>query len=79
MSKDAPLEVEGLVTEALPNTMFRVLVDESQAEEYAGRVLLCSLKGKMRMYRIRVMPGDRVRVEVTPYDLNKGRITFRMK
>ena len=79
MPKDAQLEVEGMVTEALPNTMFRVLIDATEAEDYAGRVLLCKLKGKMRMYRIRVMPGDRVRVEVTPYDMNKGRITFRMK
>ena len=72
--------VEGSVTEALPNTQFRVNVDDPEAPpELAGKELLCTLSGKMRMYRIRVIPGDRVKMEVTPYDLNKGRITFRMK
>lgn len=72
-------EIEGVVTEALPNTMFRVEINEDAPEEFAGRVLLCTLSGKMRMYRIRVMPGDNVRLEVTPYDLDRGRITFRVK
>jgi len=72
------IEVSGEVTEALPNTMFRVQVDDSN-EELAGKTLLCTLSGKMRMYRIRVMPGDKVTVAVTPYDLNRGRITFRSK
>lgn len=65
-------EAEGIVTEALPNTMFRVKLDE-------GREILCHLSGKMRMYRIRVLPGDRVKVELTPYDEKKGRIVYRYK
>jgi translation initiation factor IF-1 len=72
-------ELEGVVTEALPNTMFRVEIDDKAPKEFAGRTLLCTLSGKMRMYRIRVMPGDQVKLDVTPYDLNRGRITFRVK
>lgn len=79
MAKQDVTEVAGVVTEALPNTMFRVEVDSDQEEKYAGRILLCTLSGKMRMYRIRVMPGDKVKLELTPYDENRGRITFRMK
>lgn len=66
------IEVEGVVTEALPNAMFRVEIDKD-------KIILCHLSGKMRMYRIRVMPGDRVKMEMTPYDPNKGRIVFRLK
>lgn len=73
------LLVEGEVLEALPNTMFRVKVDESAPEEVRGKVLLCFLSGKMRMYRISVMPGDRARIEVSPYDFSRGRITYRHK
>lgn len=66
------IEVEGVVTEALPNTLFRVkLTDE--------RIILCHLCGKMRMNYIKVLPGDKVRLEMTPYDQNKGRIIFRYK
>jgi translation initiation factor IF-1 len=72
-------ELEGVVTEALPNTMFRVEVSQDAPEDFAGHILLCTLSGKMRMYRIKVMPGDSVRLEVTPYDSNRGRITFRLK
>lgn len=79
MSKKQVQELEGMVTEALPNTMFRVEINEEAPEEFAGRTLLCTLSGKMRMYRIKVMPGDQVTLEVTPYDLNRGRITFRVK
>jgi len=64
---------EGVVTEALPNTMFRVKLDEGEKE------ILCTLSGKMRMYRIRVLPGDKVTIEITPYDENRGRITYRTK
>ena len=71
--------VEGIVVEALPNTMFRVELSEENPKDFAGRTIICTLSGKMRMYRIRVMPGDKVKAEVTPYDLNKGRITFRTK
>ncbi len=66
------IEKLGTVIESLPNTMFRVQLEE-------GRVVLCHLSGKMRMYRIRVMPGDKVKVEMTPYDKDKGRIVFRQK
>lgn len=66
------VELSGRVIEALPNTQFRVELED-------GRVILAHLAGKMRLYRIRVMPGDQVKVEVTPYDPTKGRITFRIK
>lgn len=70
-SKDK-IEVEGTVVEALPGTMFRVqLVD--------GHQVLAYLSGKMRKYYIRILLGDKVRVELTPYDLEKGRITYRFK
>lgn len=72
-------ELEGKITESLPNTMFRVQIKDSAPEDFKGRVILCTLSGKMRLYRIRVMPGDEVRVEVTPYDKDRGRITFRKK
>jgi len=64
---------EGEVIESLPNTMFRVQLDEDK------RIVLCALSGKMRMFKIRVLPGDKVKVEFTPYDENKGRIIFRVK
>jgi translation initiation factor IF-1 len=73
MSKDNVTIKEGTVLESLPNTSFRVELDEDK------RTILCALSGKMRMYRIRVLPGDRVKVEMTPYDENKGRITYRIK
>ena len=73
------LELEGIITEALPNTMFRVAISPGAPDEFKGRTLLCTLRGKMRLYRIRVMPGDEVRVEVTPYDKDRGRITFRKR
>jgi translation initiation factor IF-1 len=66
------LEVEGTITETLPNAMFRVQTDE-------GHKILAHISGKMRMYFIRILPGDRVRVELTPYDLTRGRITYRYK
>jgi len=65
-------EVEGIVAEALPNTLFRVKLAD-------GRVVLCHLSGKMRINYIRILPGDKVKVEMTPYDLTKGRITYRGK
>jgi translation initiation factor IF-1 len=66
------IEFEGEVTEALPSLMFRVKLDN-------GHEVLAHLAGKMRRFRIRVLPGDRVRVEVSPYDLTRGRITYRFK
>jgi len=65
-------EVEGVVTEALPNTLFRVKLTD-------GKIILCHLCGKMRMNYIKVLPGDKVRLEMTSYDPNKGRIVFRYK
>lgn len=66
------IEVEGMVTEALPATQFRVELDN-------GHVVLAYLSGKMRKYYIRILRGDRVRVELSPYDLTRGRITYRYK
>lgn len=63
---------EGVVTESLPNAMFRVQLPE-------GEILLCHLAGKMRLNRIHVLPGDRVIIETTPYDKTKGRIVYRNK
>ena len=70
-SKQDVIVVKGVVSELLPSTMFRVKVDET------GHEILCHLSGKMRLNRIKLLPGDRVRVEMTPYDLTKGRIVFR--
>jgi translation initiation factor IF-1 len=66
------IEVEGTVVEALPGTQFRVQLDD-------GHEVLAYLSGKMRKYYIRILLGDRVRVEITPYDLTRGRITYRYK
>jgi translation initiation factor IF-1 len=66
------LEIDGEVTEALPNLLFRVTLENDHE-------LLAHLAGKMRRFRIRVNPGDKVRVEVSPYDLNRGRIVYRYK
>lgn len=66
------LELEGIVKEVLPNTLFRVEIE-------GGRLVLCHLSGKMRIHFIKILPGDRVRVEMTPYDKEKGRITYRLK
>ncbi|MGQ9586287.1 MAG: translation initiation factor IF-1 [Anaerolineae bacterium] len=70
--KEEKLEMEGTVVEALPNTMFKVRLD-------SGHEVLAYLSGRMRKYYIRVLLGDRVLVELSPYDLTRGRITFRYK
>ncbi len=70
-------EVEGVVENCLPNTMFRVLVTDSEVKPMINKVLLGTLVGKMRLFRIRVMPGDLVRGYVSKYDLNKCKITYR--
>jgi translation initiation factor IF-1 len=70
--KEEKLEVEGVVVEALPNTQFMVELDN-------GHKVLTYLSGKMRRYYIRILLGDRVRVEMTPYDLSRGRITYRYR
>ncbi len=80
MTKTGVLEVVGEVTEALPNTMFRVRVPVGQLPNIEEeRVVLCHLSGKMRIHYVRILPGDKVKIEMTPYDLTKGRITYREK
>jgi len=71
--------VEGEVIQALPNTLFRVQLDEGEKtpKHLRGAVILCHLSGKMRMNYIKVLPGDKVKVEMTPYDDTKGRIIYR--
>ncbi|MBC7196519.1 translation initiation factor IF-1 [Deferribacteraceae bacterium V6Fe1] len=70
--RDDVIEVEGKVLEALPNAMFKVALEN-------GHIILAHLSGKMRMHFIRILPGDKVTVEISPYDLTKGRITYRHK
>jgi translation initiation factor IF-1 len=70
MAKEEKVELEGEVVEALPNAMFRVELDN-------GHTVLGHVAGKMRRFRIRILPGDRVRVELSPYDLDRGRIVYR--
>lgn len=72
MSKEDVLEMDGLVRENLPNAMFQVELDN-------GHKLLCHISGRMRKHYIRILPGDRVTVQLTPYDLSKGRISYRHK
>ena len=70
--KEEALELEGTITDVLPSTTFRVSLEN-------GHDVMATLCGKMRRFRIRVLPGDRVRVEVSPYDLDRGRIVYRYK
>jgi translation initiation factor IF-1 len=72
MAKEEKIEMEGEITEALPNTMFRVKLDN-------GHDVLGHISGKMRRHYIRILPGDRVKIELSPYDLDRGRITYRYK
>ena len=72
MSKEDVLEVEGKVLEALPNAMFKVELEN-------GHKVLAHISGKLRMHFIKILPGDKVTVEISPYDLSKGRITWRAK
>jgi translation initiation factor IF-1 len=72
MSKEEAIEVQGKVVEPLPNAMFRVEMDN-------GHKVLAHVSGKMRMNRIRILPGDTVTMELSPYDLTRGRITYRFK
>lgn len=72
MSKADIIECEGVIEEALPNAMFKVELDN-------GHKILAHISGKMRMNFIKILPGDKVRVEISPYDLNKGRIVYRAK
>ncbi len=72
MAKQAAIEQDGTILEALPNAIFRVELEN-------GHVIIAHISGKMRKFYIRILPGDRVKVEMSPYDLTKGRITFRGK
>ncbi len=72
MAKDDMIEVEGVVVESLPNTTFRVDIGN-------GHVILAHISGKLRMNFIRILPGDKVTVQMSPYDLTRGRITWRTK
>lgn len=72
MAKEEPIEVEGIVIEPLPNAMFRVKLEN-------GHLVLAHISGKMRMHYIRILPGDKVTIELSPYDLSRGRIIYRTK
>ena len=72
MAKEDVIELEGTVLEALPNAMFQVELEN-------GHKILAHISGKMRKFYIRILPGDHVKVELSPYDLTRGRITYRMK
>ena len=72
MSKHEPIQLDGVVTESLGNAMFRVELE-------SGHVIIASISGKMRMHYIKILPGDKVQIEMSPYDLTKGRITYRHK
>ena len=72
MPKEEPITVEGTVVEPLPNAMFRVKLDN-------GHLILAHVSGKMRKFFIRILPGDKVTVELSPYDLTRGRITYRAR
>ncbi len=72
MAKQVSIEQDGTVLESLGNAMFRVELE-------SGHVLIAHISGKMRMHYIKILPGDRVKLEISPYDLSKGRITFRYK
>lgn len=72
MAKQANIEQDGVITEALSNAMFRVELEN-------GHEIIAHISGKMRMHYIKILPGDKVKVEMSPYDLTKGRITYRYK
>ena len=72
MVKEANIEVDGVILETLPNAMFRVKLDN-------GHELIAHISGKMRMNYIKILPNDKVKLELSPYDLNRGRITYRYK
>ena len=72
MAKEETIQMQGEIVETLPNAMFRVKLEN-------GHIVLGHISGKMRMHYIRILPGDKVKVEMSPYDLSKGRISFRYK
>ncbi len=83
MAKEEPIEVEAVVVEPLPNAQFRVKVEMGKKEgsegEQEDHIVLAHVSGKMRKFFIRILPGDRVKVQLSPYDLNRGRIVYRMR
>ncbi len=72
MAKESGIEVDGIITDTLPNAMFRVKLEN-------GHEVLAHVSGKMRMHFIKILPGDKVKMELSPYDLSRGRITYRYK
>ena len=72
MTKESGIEVDGIITKTLPNAMFRVKLEN-------GHEVLAHVSGKMRMHFIKILPGDKVKMELSPYDLSRGRITYRYK
>lgn len=72
MSKSGVIKQDGIITESLSNAMFRVQLEN-------GHEIICHISGKMRMHYIKILPGDKVSIEMSPYDLSKGRITYRYK
>lgn len=79
MAKESTIEVEGVVTEALPNATFRVRVDSLTPPGGSPHIVLATVSGKIRLNFIRILPGDRVKMELSPYDLTRGRIVYRYK
>ena len=80
MAKEEAIEVEAVVQEPLPNAQFRVKVDMGPGGEgKEDHIVLAHVSGKMRKYFIRILPGDRVKVQLSPYDLSRGRIVYRMR
>ncbi len=77
MAKEEAIEVEAVVVEPLPNAQFRVKVEMGDSDE--EHIVLAHVSGKMRKFFIRILPGDRVKVQLSPYDLNRGRIVYRMR
>ena len=72
MAKTKAIEIDGIIDETLPNAMFRVKLEN-------GHIVLAHVSGKMRMHYIKILPGDKVKLELSPYDLTRGRITYRYK
>lgn len=79
MAKETAVEVEGVVVEALPNATFRVKVESLTGPDGQPHVVLATVSGKIRLNFIRILPGDRVKMELSPYDLTRGRIVYRYK
>lgn len=79
MAKESAVEVEGVVAEALPNATFRVKVESLTGPDGQAHIVLATVSGKIRLNFIRILPGDRVKMELSPYDLTRGRIVYRYK